>query len=107
LYSKLIFLVVVFSGILGFRHKKELYHNYKVTIIEKGGYAERNGKFTNVGKFFLVRSVADTTLYTELSGYNLVSLGNAYGSSLYWSKKKGDTLTFKYIRKDRFWKKQK
>jgi len=100
-------LIVAFSGILGFRHKNELYYNHKVTIIEKGGYAERNGKFTNVGKYFLVRSVTDTTLYTELSGHNFGSLGDAYGSSLYWSKKEGDTLTFKYIRKDRFWKKQK
>jgi hypothetical protein len=99
--------MVALTGCLGFRHKNELYYKYKVTIIEKGGYAERNGKFTNVGKYFLVRSVTDTTLYTELSGHNFSPLADWYGSSLYWNKKEGDTLYFDHIRKDRFWRKLK
>jgi len=100
-------LAVILSSCLGFRHKDDLYYNYKVTIVEKGGYAERNGKFNEYGKYFLVRSIEDTTLYTELSGNNFSALSEFYGSSLYWSKQKGDTLTFDHIRKDRFWKMQK
>jgi len=97
--------ILPLSGCFGFRHKNELYYNYKVTIVEKGGYAQRNGKFTNVGNYFLVRSITDTTLYTELNGLNFNPLSEYYGSPLYWNKKLGDTLTFEYIRKDRFWKK--
>lgn len=97
-------LITAFSGVLGFRHKNDLFYNYKVTIIEKGGYAERNGKFTNVGKYFLIRSTSDTTLYSELNGLNFEPLGYYYGSPLFLSKNTGDTLTFKYIRKDRFYR---
>ena len=100
-------LIVALTGCLGFRHKNELYYNYKVVIIEKGGYAERNGKFTNVGKYFLVRSVSDTTLYTEISGHNFGPLGDINGSPLYWSKKVGDTLDFGHRRKNRCWRKLK
>ena len=74
---------------------------------DKGGYAERNGKYTNVGKYFLIRRISDTTEYTELTGYNWRELSDYYGSKLYFSKNIGDTLFFDYIRKDRFWKKIK
>jgi len=87
------------------KNKDSQYFNYKVVLVEKGGYSERDGKFSNNGKYFLVRSVADTTLYTELTGYNYNSLAENNGSALYWSKQPGDTLFFKYIRKDRFWRK--
>jgi hypothetical protein len=103
-----LFLSVVGSVLFSRAENKEnRYLNYKVIIIEKGGYSERNGKFSENGKYFLVRSISDTTLFTELAGYNFEPLGAQNGSPLYWSKQPGDTLKFDYIRKDRFWRKSK
>lgn len=85
------------------------YLNLPVQIVEKGGYAERNGKYTNVGKYFLVRSTRDTTLYTELNAENFnASCGCRRGiiwewDSMFYNHRAGDILTFDYIRKDRFW----
>jgi len=102
-----IVLTLIILGYVGScnKNKDSQYFNYKVVLIEKGGYSERDGKFSNNGKYFLVQSVADTTLYTELTGYNYNALAENNGSALYWSKQPGDTLFFKYIRKDRFWRK--
>lgn len=83
------------------------YLKEKCVIMAKGGYSERNGKFSNQGKYFLIRRVLDTTEYTELAGYNWAPLADYYGSSIYYSKNIGDTLFFDYIRKERFWKKTK
>ena len=93
------------------------YHNEKFVIVEKGGYANRAGKFSSYGKYFLIKRVKDTTEFTELTGYNWEACDNGHDhafknsngmtDSLYYNRKVGDTLFFKYIRKNRFWKKHK
>lgn len=80
-----------------------VYHNLKAVVISKGGYSEKNGKINSQGNSLLIRSLTDTTMYTELTGYNWTDLQSQYGSKLYWTKKVGDTLFFETIRKDRFW----
>jgi hypothetical protein len=99
--------VVLFSSCENGADKKVHYIKEKCIILDKGGYDERDGKYTNVGKYFLIRRISDTTEYTELTGYNWGELSDYYGSKLYFSKNIGDTLFFDYIRKDRFWKKIK
>lgn len=107
-----VFLVILF---LIYRHDQNGSQKYfaktnylkdRAVIVQRGGYAERNGKFSNLGKYFLIRRVKDTTEYTELNGANWGDLSNFYGSSLYYSKNVGDTLYFDYINKKRFWKKR-
>jgi hypothetical protein len=105
--KKLVLAILIVFLFIGCKNHDDKYYNYKVIVKEKGGYAERNGKYTNVGKYFLVQSVEDTTLYTELNGYNFDALGEHYGSSLFYSKEVGDTLFFDYIKKDRFWEIEK
>ena len=73
---------------------------FKAVILEKGTNGDAKGKY------FLIRGVQDTTLFTELTGNNFNGLdGNAYSGtdSLYYNKNIGDTLYFDYIKKDRFW----
>jgi hypothetical protein len=97
-------LLFILSGIVFFiltscgkPNEKEHYIKEYFIIKEKGGFAERNGKYTNVGKYFLIQRLADTTEFTELNGHNFGQLGEYYGSSLYYNKEEGDTLYFEYI----------
>jgi hypothetical protein len=50
---------------------------------------------------WLVRRVSDTTQYCELTSYSPYG-GFAISPQAWYSHKSGDTLYFKYIRKDRF-----
>lgn len=85
------------------------YLGMQVQIVDKGGYAERNSKYISVGKFFLVRAVNDTTLFTELNANNFSPDCNCHHGtryewdSMYYNHNVGDILTFDYVRKDRFW----
>jgi hypothetical protein len=85
-------------------HSHELYTNYKVTIVDMGNGVKEVGskhKRRVNAHFILLRSVKDTSLITEWEQHDWhIPLTD----STYYNHKIGDTLFFKYIRKDRFWK---
>ena len=76
------------------------YQNLDMIIIEKAGYVNSSGKYTSLGKYFLLKGVQDTTLYWEYHG-----LYNNLSDSVYYNHKVGDWLHFDYVFKSRFFHK--
>jgi len=74
------------------------YINMDCIIVEKISSVE-SGRHTS--KAFLIRSVKDTTLYSEYLDLYRYTMPD----SVYYSNEVGDTLHFDYIRKNRFFKK--
>jgi hypothetical protein len=74
------------------------YINMDCVIVEKISSVE-SGRHTS--KAFLIRSVKDTTLYSEYLDLYRYTMPD----SVYYSNEVGDTLHFDYIRKNRFFKK--
>ena len=74
------------------------YINMDCIIVEKISSVE-SGRHTS--KAFLIRSVKDTTLYSEYVDLYRYTMPD----SVYYSNEVGDTLHFDYIRKNRFFKK--
>jgi hypothetical protein len=72
--------------------------NMDCIIVEKISSVE-SGRHTS--KAFLIRSVKDTTLYSEYLDLYRYTMPD----SVYYSNEVGDTLHFDYIRKNRFFKK--
>lgn len=87
-------------------NEKEIYRNEKLVIVGTNEAAQdfTHDKFHKpiVIKVWLVQRVKDTTQYAELSSYD--HYGNMFyvTNELWYSKGIGDTLYFKYIRKNRF-----
>ena len=73
------------------------YINMDCVIVEKIPSVE-SGRHS---KAFLIRSVKDTTLYSEYLDLYRYTMPD----SVYYSNEVGDTLHFDYIRKNRFFKK--
>jgi hypothetical protein len=83
-------------------------NNKKKTIYESLYYNEYciiKNKESKECKNFLIQRLKDTTQYCEINQNN-ISLyeDNKYWSSLYYNKNINDTIYFKYIRKNRFFK---
>jgi len=83
------------------------YYNEKFVLVETNESAgETQDKFHEpiYVKKWLIRSIKDTTLFRELSNHD-----NSYNTfiitnELWYNKKKGDTLYFKYLLKDNFFR---
>jgi hypothetical protein len=71
------------------------YINLDMVIVEKAGYVNSGGKYTSLGKYFLLRGVKDTTFYWEYHGFN----NNSLTDSMYYNHKVGDWLHFDYVLK--------
>jgi hypothetical protein len=69
------------------------------------------GRHITTCRIWLIKRLADTTQYTELNSCTNISsccgpeVGINMTDSIFYNKKIGDTLYFKYIAKDRFWTK--
>lgn len=70
------------------------YHNLDMVIVEKAGYVNSGGKYTSLGKYFLLKGTKDTTLYWEYHGLN-----SGLSDSMYYNHKVGDWLHFDYVLK--------
>jgi hypothetical protein len=77
---------------------ENLYINDTCVVVEKFGYNDECS--------LIIRRIKDTTDYTELNGYNWRNPNAEYGNLLFYCKNVGDTLSFKFINKRRFWRKR-
>jgi hypothetical protein len=93
-------LITVFTSYEGkSKPDPNIHHiNMDCIIVEKISSVE-SGRHTS--KAFLIRSVKDTTLYSEYLDLYRYTMPD----SVYYSNEVGDTLHFDYIRKNRFFKK--
>lgn len=73
------------------------YVNLDLIIVEKAGYVNSGGKYTTLGKYFLLQGVQDTALYWEFHGLN-----GYLSDSVYYNHKVGDWLHFDYVLKSHF-----
>jgi len=92
-------------------HDNELLFNYKCIIVKTNAEESlTKDKFhkPTICRTWLIQSVIDTTSFAELGTCGHWGQGeNSYwniSNSEFYNKKIGDTLFFKYIRKDRFFK---
>ena len=76
------------------------YINLDMIIVEKAGFVNSSGKYTSMGKYFLLKGVQDTTLYWEYHGLNY-----NFNDSIYYNHHVGDWLHFDYVLKTRFFHK--
>jgi hypothetical protein len=84
-----------------------MYYNEKFVIVkaESSGAITKDKFHTPVFvKVWLIQRVADTTQFAELTGYNDNTHDFTITNKLWYNKCIGDTLFFKNIRKDRFFK---
>lgn len=81
----------------GDKHKDELLFNKKYVIVTMGQEEGVTGKLhtPTIWKIVLTRDVEDTTLFMQ---------HRFYTDEVYYNHKVGDTLKFKYIRKDRIFR---
>lgn len=83
------------------------YRNEKFVIVntnESPGLTDDKFRSPVLVKKWLIRSVSDTTMFAELSSYNGINNGWSITNEMWYNHKIGDTLFFKWLRKDRFFK---
>lgn len=83
-------------------NKNSLYYNEKLVIVETNEYSSHENYHKSPStKIFLVRRVSDSTMYAELRSRDEKGFWTL-PCHVWYNCHVGDTITFDYIRKDRF-----
>jgi hypothetical protein len=111
--ASIVIILMILGGMFGIRscrskyHDKELFRNEKCVIVRTASNdALTQDKFHTpvFVKTWLVQRVADTTEFAELTSYTRDVKTFKITNELWYNKGVGDTVCFKYILKDRFFK---